>query len=205
MTVKPIRSALGACAVVLLASCATIPTGPVLTAQPGSRTAPDQFGRDDLDCRAQAQAYFGPNATQPANDRAAANMVGGTLLGATIGALFGAAAGDAGTGAAIGAGMGLLGGSAVAADMSGYSSAQLQAVYDRVYLECMYARGHRVPSRALAYRSYRGFAVPSEVPPAAGYPPAGTPPPRSSFAPPTTAPPAGGYPPADAPPPGSRG
>jgi hypothetical protein len=193
---------LAICAAVL-SGCATVPTGPAIAALPGSRTTPDDFGRDDADCRAHAQAYFSPASTQAANDRAAANVVGGTAIGATVGALIGAATGDAGAGAAIGAGMGLLGGSAVAADTSGYSSGQLQAIYDRAYLECMYARGHRVPSRVLAYRSYRGFAVPSEVPPAAGYPPAGTPPPPRSDAPPASTPPPGGYPPADAPPPRS--
>jgi hypothetical protein len=188
--------ALTAIAAALVAGCATVPTGPYVAALPGSRTTPQQFAADDSTCRVRAQAYFGPASTQPANDAAAANVVAGTLIGAAIGALFGAAVGDPGTGAAIGAGTGLLGGSAVAADTSGYSSAQLQATYDRVYLQCMYSFGHRVPQSAVATRTYRYPA-----PPGAVAPPAGTPPPARRYAPPTTAPPPAGFPPPDAPPP----
>ena len=90
----------------LLAGCATVPTGPAVPAYPGTSRSGEQFARDDAGCRAQAQAAFGPSSAQPANDAAAANFVGGTLLGAAIGALLGAAVGDAGHGAAIGAGFG---------------------------------------------------------------------------------------------------
>lgn len=201
MTTTLVRSAIPAAVLAVLAGCATVPTGPAWQALPGSRTTADQYARDDADCRAYAQAHFAPASAQAANEAAASNVVGGTLLGAAIGALFGAAVGDAGGGAAIGAGMGMLGGGAVAADMSGASSAQLQAIYDRAYLDCMYARGHRVPGPVAAYRRPPpGYPVPNAAPPAAGYPPRGTAPPRG-YAPPTAVPPPGGYPPADAPPP----
>lgn len=195
------RAAALAVGTALLAGCATIPTGPAVPALPGSRVTADKFAADDAACRSRAYATVNPGAAQAANDAAAANVVGGALLGAAIGALIGAAAGDVGAGAAIGAGTGMLGGSAVAADMSGYSSAQLQAIYDDAYLQCMYALGHRVPAPAVVYRPYRGtYRVPQAVPPAAGYPPATTPPPRS-YTPPSIVPPPGGFPPADAPPP----
>ena len=197
MTTKSMRIVVALAGAAFLGGCAVTPTAPLATALPGSRTTPQQFQDDDAACRVQAQAYFGPAPTQPVNDAAAANVVGGTLLGAALGALFGAAVGDVGAGAAIGAGTGLLGGSLVAADMSGYSSAQLQSMYDRVYLRCMYARGHRVPAPAVAYGPNRRYAVP----PGAGYPPAATPPPARSYPPPTTVPPAGGFPPSDARPP----
>jgi hypothetical protein len=196
MTTKSTRMAVTALAATLVAGCATVPTGPYIAALPGSRATPQQFSADDTTCRAQAQAYFGPYSAQPANDAAAATAVASTLLGAAIGALFGAAVGDPGTGAAIGGGMGLIGGSAVAADSSGYTSAQLQAQYDRVYLQCMYAAGHRVPQSAVATRTYRYPA-----PPGAASPPPGTPPPARRYAPPTTTPPPAGFPPPDAPPP----
>ena len=201
MTTKPIRATLVLIAAAFLAGCAVMPAGPLMTALPGSRTTPQQFQDDDVGCRGQAQAYFGPAATQPANEAAAANVVAGTLIGAALGALFGAAVGDAGTGAAIGAGTGLLGGSLVAADWSGYSTAQLQSIYDRVYLQCMYARGHRVPAPTVAYGPYRRYGVPPGAAPGAGYPPANAPPPPRTYAPPTTVPPPAGFPPPDARPP----
>jgi hypothetical protein len=196
---NPMPALLAVFCAALLAACASVPTGPAWPAYPGTRTA-QRFPADDASCRAQAHAYFGPAAAQPANNAAAANVVGGTLLGAAIGALFGAAGGDAGVGAAIGAGMGLLGGGLVAADMSGYSTAQLQAIYDRVYGQCMYAFGHLVPAYAVLDRAFPGYAVPSRAAPAAGHPPANAPPPRS-YPPPTTVAPPAGFPPPDTPPP----
>ena len=193
--------ALAIAATVFLASCAIVPVGPTWPAYPGSRSTAQQFQVDDAACRTRAQAHFGPATTQAANNAAAANVAGATLFGAALGALLGAAVGDAGTGAAIGAGTGLLSGGVVAADMSGYSSAQLQVAYDRVYSQCMYALGHLVPARTLAYRSGRGYAVPSGAAPSTGYPPAGTPPPSRSYPPPTTVAPPSGYPPLDTPPP----
>ncbi len=202
---------LGAVGIALLAGCATVPTGPAMNALPGSRKTAEQYYADDAACRARAQSFFAPNAAQPANDAAAANVVGGTLLGAAVGALIGAAVGDAGAGAAIGAGTGMLGGSAAAANVSGYSNQQMQALYDREYLQCMFARGHQVPGRSVAYRpasSAYGY-VPPRTAPAVGYPPANTPPPPGvgspqGYLPPSTVAPAVGYPPAGtAPPPGT--
>jgi uncharacterized protein YcfJ len=197
---------LGAVGIALLAGCATVPTGPAMNALPGSRKTAEQYYADDAACRARAQSFFAANAAQPANDAAAANVVGGTLLGAAVGALIGAAVGDAGAGAAIGAGTGMLGGSAAAANVSGYSNQQMQALYDREYLQCMFARGHQVPGRPIAYRpappAY-GY-VPPRAAPAIGYPPppgVGSP---QGYLPPSTVAPAVGYPPAGtSPPPGT--
>jgi len=205
---------LGAAALALLAGCATVPVGPAVNALPGSRKTAEQYNADDAACRARAQAIFAPNAAQPANEVAAANVVGGTLLGAAVGALIGAAFGDAGAGAAIGAGTGLLGGSAAAANVSGYSTVDMQARYDREYLQCMFARGHQVPGRAVVLRSAptaSGFAPPSTAAPAVGYPPRNAPPPPGTgvvpqgFAPPSTVAPTVGYPPRNAPPPPGTG
>lgn len=203
MTRLAVSAVLGIAGVAVLAGCATVPTGPAIHALPGSRKSADQYIADDAACRARTQSLFGPNAARPANDAAAANVVGGTVLGAAVGALIGAAVGDAGAGAAIGAGTGLLGGSAVAANMSNLSTHEMQALYDREYLRCMYARGHQVPGRAVGYRpgppAY-GY-VPPRTAPAVGYPPANTPPPPG-YAPPSTAAPSGGYPAPGTPPPG---
>ena len=185
----------------LLGGCATVPTGPAVPAYPGTSRTAEQFVQDDASCRALAQSAFASGAAQPANDAAAANVVGGTLLGAAVGALLGAAVGEAGHGAAIGAGVGALGGGAAAADVSGYSNAQMQSIYDRTYLQCMFGRGHRVPA-PFAQRSYRvPYAVPQAGAGVAGYPPPNTPPPRTTYPPPSTAAPPGGYPPPDAAPP----
>jgi hypothetical protein len=211
--------AVAAVGAALLAGCATVPTGPAINALPGSRKTAEQYFADDAACRARAQSLFGPHAGRPANDVAAANVVGGTLLGAAVGALIGAAVGDAGAGAAIGAGTGLLGGSAVAANVGAQSTAEMQAFYDREYLQCMFARGHQVPGRAVVVRPVpptygqappraapQGFAPPSTAVPAVGFPPANTPPPAGaaapgSYAPPTTTAPAVGFPPPNTPPP----
>jgi uncharacterized protein YcfJ len=203
---------LGVAGATLLAGCATVPTGPAMNALPGTRKTAEQYYADDAACRARAQAFFAPTAAQAANEVAAANVVGGTLLGAAVGALIGAAFGDPGTGAAIGAGTGLLGGSTAAANVSGFSTYDMQALYDREYLQCMFARGHQVPGRAVAYRpgpSAYGY-VPPRTAPAVGYPPANTPPPPGvgvpqGYAPPSTAAPAVGYPPRNAPPPPGTG
>ena len=210
MTRLPRTSVIGVAGIALLAGCATVPTGPAMNALPGTRKTAEQYYADDAACRARAQSFFAPNAAQPANDAAAANVVGGTLFGAAVGALIGAAVGDAGAGAAIGAGTGMLGGSAAAANVSGFSNQQMQAIYDREYLQCMFARGHQVPGRAVAFRpgpSAYG-EVPSSARPAVGYPPANTPPPPGvsaprGYLPPATNEPPGGYPPANTPPPSS--
>jgi uncharacterized protein YcfJ len=198
MTTALRRCVLAAVGVAVLAGCATVPTGPAINALPGSRKTAEQYYADDAACRAGAQSQFGPHAAQPANDAAAANVVGGTALGAAIGALIGAAFGDAGRGAAIGAGTGLIGGSAAAANVSGYSSRDMQMLYDREYLRCMYARGHQVPGRAVGYRP--APLAYGYLPPACTPPPAGTPMPRG-YAPPTTSEPPGGFPPENTPPP----
>ena len=53
--------------------------------------------------------------------------------------------------------------------ISGDSSISLQRRYDYAYQQCMYARGHQVPSAVRPYSS-----APGSTPPA---PPVGTPPP----------------------------
>lgn len=159
----------------MLGGCATVPTGPAIPSYPGSGRA-DRFGVDDAACRAQAQAAFAPNDAQRANERAAGNVVGGAVIGAAIGALIGAATGDAGRGAAIGGGLGALGGGVAAADRSDATTAGMQAHYDRIYLGCMYDRGHRVPSTYAP--APRGYPVPQAGRPPSGYPPANAPPPR---------------------------
>lgn len=90
-------------------------------------------------------------------------------------------------------------GGAMPTDTVGHSSHALQAGYDRLYFECMYARGHRVPAAAVTQRAPDGRYP---VPHGAAEAPRDAPPPRS-FPPPSTQPPATGFPPAGTPPPPS--
>ncbi|MGP1676998.1 MAG: YMGG-like glycine zipper-containing protein [Burkholderiales bacterium] len=165
-------------ALVMLGACTTIPTGPSVMVMPGTGKNFDQFRADDAVCRQFALGQIG-GAT--ANESAVESGVKSAAVGAAVGALAGAAMGGH-EGAGIGAGVGLLAGSAAGAgagQASGYGS---QRRYDNAYIQCMYAKGERVP-------------VSSQMAPTrAVYPP---PAPGNAYAPP---PPPPGYPPP--PPPG---
>jgi OmpA family protein len=176
-------------AAMLLTGCAIMPTAPMVTVLPGSAKGFDEFRMDDVYCRNYAQSVVaGPS--QVATNNAAASAVGGAALGAAAGAIIGSVSGNAGPGAAIGAGTGLLFGSAYGADAYGYSSYALQRQYDGAYVQCMYARGNRVPARVYggygeSYppRSYPAPDVPPDYyprpsPSPGSIPPPNTPPPR---------------------------
>jgi hypothetical protein len=174
----------------LLAGCVMMPTAPTIAALPGSQKNYDQFNTDQADCRGFAQnTVAGPG--QAAAGNTAANAAVSTAVGAAAGALIGSVSGQAGQGAAIGAGTGLLFGSMAGSNYAGYSSYQLQYQYDRAYLQCMYDRGNRVPSR-FAYGMAERQAAPPPYPPREYPPPAGAPPGApSSYPPPNTPPPRG--------------
>jgi hypothetical protein len=133
-------------AVLVLAGCVTVPTGPAVMALPGTAKSFDDFRADDISCRQYAQYSLGPVPGQAGADAAAANAAGAAVLGAAAGAIIGSVSGQAGQGAAIGAGTGLLFGSTAGANAAGYSSYHLQRRYDMAYLQCMYARGNQVPA-----------------------------------------------------------
>lgn len=166
-------------AVLLLAGCASVPSGPSVLVLPGTNRDYTEFRDDDMLCRQYASQQVG----QPDNDPAVRNAVIGTVIGAAAGAAIG---GDH-RGAGVGAGTGLLIGSLAGADATqrrGYGS---QRQYDNVYIQCMYGKGHRVPvsggmtSRrvaapaASAAPSETGAVYPPPPPPPAGMPPAEAP------------------------------
>jgi hypothetical protein len=163
-------------ALLMLGACTTIPTGPSVMAMPGTGKSFDQFRGDDADCKQFALDQVG-GAT--ANQTAVESGVRSAALGATVGALAGAAMGGH-QGAGVGAGVGLLAGSvagAGAGQSSGYSS---QHRYDNAYVQCMYAKGERVP---VSGRLTQGSAPQVNLPP----PPPHTyapPPPPPDYAPP---------------------
>lgn len=158
----------------LLSACTTMPTGPSVMALPGTGKNFDQFRVDDGDCKQYALYQVGgTTANQASTDAGLRSAAVGTAVGAVAGAAIG---GHEGAGA--GAGVGLLMGSmagAGAAESSAYGS---QQHYDNAYVQCMYAKGHRVPVTAAGYSTggSQSSNAPSSQPPPP--PPPGYPPPR---------------------------
>lgn len=213
------RTAASLAASVLLGACTVMPVGPSVMALPGSGKSVGQYQVDVADCQQYANSVIAASggATAAAADNSAASAAAaGALFGAAAGAILGSATGQAGEGAAIGAGTGLLFGGAAGSYYPAMSSYELQRGYDSAYLQCMYARGNKVPTRA-GYARGPSRPVYLNAPPAsASYPPPNTPPPPgvSGAAAPKAAAPAptpgdpppanvspSSYPPPNAPPP----
>ncbi len=174
-------------ALVLLAGCVSVPTGPGVMVLPGSGKSFEQFRADDLDCR--QYAYYQAGGTAPDNaatSSAVSSAAVGTLIGAAAGAAFGGH-----DSAAAGAAAGLITGSLIGTSTAGASQYEVQRRYDHAYVQCMYARGHKVPvagysNGAARYSTYESRTPPPPPPanapaPSSGAdippPPAGTPPP----------------------------
>lgn len=170
-------------AVLLLAGCVTVPTGPSVMVLPGGGKDFEQFRADDAVCRQWALQQTGTTTAQASTDTAVSGAAVGTVVGAAAGAALGAASGHPATGAAVGSGVGLLGGTAVGANRAAGAQWLVQRRYDNAYMQCMYAKGNQVPMP----RSSQGpptstwqrpvgppsINAPGDVPP----PPAGNPPP----------------------------
>ena len=124
-----------------VAGCTTIPTGPSRMALPGTGKDFDQFRVDDASCRQYALQASGATPTQTQENSAVKSAVVGTVVGAAAGAALGGNSRGAATGAGVGLLVGALAG-ASAGDQSGYA---VQRRYDNGYVQCMYAKGHRVP------------------------------------------------------------
>ncbi|MBI3094892.1 MAG: hypothetical protein HYY97_08480 [Rhodocyclales bacterium] len=159
----------------LLAGCASLPDGPSVMALPGSGKSFEQFRSDDAECRRYAHDQIGgSSANQAAADAGVRSAVVGTAVGAVAGAAIGGR--DA---VGVGAGTGLLVGSlagAGAAQSSGYGS---QHSYDHAYVQCMYAKGQRVPVTAAQRSQLEGSLQRAPAAPAGSAypPPPGNPPP----------------------------
>jgi len=153
-------------ALLLLGACATIPDGPSVMALPGTGRSFDQFRADDAECR---QFAFSQIGGKSANEAAITSGVTSAAIGAGVGALAGAAMGGHDS-AAAGAGMGLLAGSAIGAGSGEASGYDAQRRYDVAYIQCMYAKGDRVP---VSGQLTSGQAPAYNPPP----PPPGSPPP----------------------------
>jgi hypothetical protein len=167
-----------AAVILLLAGCASAPTGPGVMVLPGSGKSFDQFRFDDHECRQYAASQVGgATANQAATDSGVKSAVVGTAIGAAAGGLMG---GNAGAG--VGAGIGLVGGALAGTGAANTSGRTLQQRYDFGYQQCMYAKGHKIPmARDYAPRPSRYSSAPPPPPPSTASapppPPPGTPPP----------------------------
>lgn len=152
----------------LLGACAVTPDGPSVMALPGTGKSFEQFQIDDADCRNYASVQVGGStASQAATDSALRSAAVGTAIGAVAGAAIGGR-----DGAGVGAGTGLLFGSAAGSNAAYGSSGALQRRYDNAYIQCMYAKGEKVPvSRAYMQDRPGGRRAPSYPPPPPGNPP----------------------------------
>src|SRR5690348_1956930 len=179
-----------------LAACVSMPTGPSIMALPGNGRSFDEFRYDDYTCRQFALEQGGgtPRRAQVTSG------VGSAAVGAGLGAAAGAALGG-GQGAAIGAGTGMLAGGLAGANAAGTSGSITQERYDMGYIQCMYAKGHRVPVSGQVQYSPAGQTAPytSVPPPPGGGRQQGLPPPpgggRPQALPPGVPPPPPGLPP----------
>lgn len=171
----PMSSLAAASALVLFAGCASLPTGPSVMALPGTGKNFDQFRSDDAECRRYALHQVGGGANQAAVDAGVRSAVVGTAVGAVAGAAIGGRGG-----AGVGAGTGLLVGSMVGTETAQVSAYGSQRSYDNAYVQCMYAKGQRVPVTAGQRSQLEGPVQRVPAAPASGAyppPPPGNPPP----------------------------
>lgn len=152
---------------VLLAGCVTVPSGPGMVVLPAPGKTFEQFREEDAVCRHYAQDQVGATPEQAATDSVARSAGMSALLGAAAGALLGAGSHDPGLGAAIGAGSGLLFGGVAGSNAAGTAADVVQGRYDISYVQCMYAKGNRVPPPPGA----PGYPLPLPPHPGASLPP----------------------------------
>lgn len=165
-------------ALLMVAGCTTLPTGPSVMVLPGSGMSFERFRADDQECRHYAlESVGGKTPGQAAQESGVKSAVVGTAVGAAAGAALGGH-----EGAGVGAGTGLLIGGLAGTESAQASGYGLQRRYDVSYVQCMYSKGHQVP---VSGRIYRPTRPPSYLPPPPGVPP---PPPGSPPPPPPGAP-----------------
>lgn len=153
----------------LITACASMPSGPSVVVLPGKGVHFDQFRSDDYVCREYAYTQAGGVTAQDAAVNSGLNTA---AIGAALGAIAGVALGG-GHGAAVGAGTGLLAGGLIGTDSARASGYMAQQRYDQGYVQCMYAKGHGVPtagtiSSQSQYEQY-GRPAASLPPPPPGY------------------------------------
>ena len=186
-----VRISLTLCGTALLAACAGFPSSPDVVVLPGTGKNFDEFRVDDLSCRDFAFQQIGGKAGEERiKQTEVAHIVTGTAAGAVVGAAI-----DGDRGAGDGAGVGMIVGSASGAEVTRDSLYGIQGRYDTAYIQCMYAKGHRVP----VYGTYSVGGIPQPQPPPPQPPPPQPPPPQPPPPPPQPPPP-----PPPPPPPASK-
>ena len=167
------RSAIAVAGLVLLAGCASTPSGPNVMVLPGSGKSFDQFRFDDHECRQYAHLQSGGNAPDQAGVDAG---VKSAAVGAAVGAVAGAAIGRSGHAMAAGAGIGTAGGALAGAGAAAHTGRTVQQRYDMGYQQCMYAKGHKIPMARDSRSNPSSYRAAPPPPPPPGAPP--PPPPR---------------------------
>lgn len=167
----------------LVGACTTLPIGPSVMVMPGTGKSFDYFRADDAVCRQYALEQIGGSTP---NQFAVDSGVRSAAIGTVVGAAAGAALGGH-DGAGTGAGMGLLAGSLIGTGTGESSAYGSQRRYDNAYIQCMYAKGNRVPVSGRFMPEPAQQASPP--PPPAGYAPPPPPPGYAPPAPPVNAPP----------------
>lgn len=151
---------------VLLAGCATVPSGPSVMVLPGTGKSFELFQADDGVCRQWAAQQVGITPGRASAGTAVSGAAIGTVVGAAAGAALGAAAGSPATGAVAGAGVGLLVGTAAGAGRAEQTGYAAQRRYDISYMQCMYAKGHQIPVARGSQPAYTQPPPPPPPPPA---------------------------------------
>jgi len=139
-------------AALALSGCATLPPGRSVMVLPGTLKSFEDFQVDDAVCGQWAALQTGTTRMRAQKETAVSGAAIGTVLGAAVGAALGAAAGDPGLGAAVGAGTSLFGGTAAGLGSAEVAGAEVQHRYDTAYMQCMYAKGNRIPVARGAFR-----------------------------------------------------
>lgn len=163
-------------ALLMTGACTTVPSGPGVMVLPGSGKSFDQFRADDFDCQQFASTQTGGTTPgQAATDSGVTSAAVGAVVGAAAGAAL-----SGGRGAAVGAGTGLAVGALAGTGTAEGSTYSLQRRYDIAYIQCMYAKGHKVPVSGNLMSTNPSPATPYTPPP----PPGSPPPPPPGAAPP---------------------
>lgn len=150
-----------------LGACVSMPNGPSVLVMPGTAMSFEQFRQDDAQCRQYASEQIGQTPEGASDSSGLRSAAVGTVVGAVAGAAIGGR-----RGAGVGAGTGLVVGSVAGANTAHVSGYEAQKRYDNAFIQCMYAKGHRVP--------VSGRYSPERTPAAAAPSPAPYPPPPSS-------------------------
>lgn len=145
---------LGALAV-LVAGCASMPSGPRVAVMPAPGKPFELFVQEDRICRLFAEQSLGKTPSDSSAQAFASSAVTGTAVGVAVGGLLGGH-----DGASSGAGMGLMTGSMIGAGESEYAASDAQRRYDIAYQQCMYSKGNQLPGQR-----YLPYTPPPPPPP----------------------------------------